>query len=679
MNQLSARQTRFRHPRVRQAWRITQVILATKAGTRWSRAGWLAACAARTWFLVSPWIGILLAGLLGWALQAQPKVTPAIQATGFTFSGYHPEPNHTRMKFQITGAQGQPEPGNRFRLTQVRVESFRVSGEREMVITAPDCLYDPAKRTASSPGQLKVQTGDERFSVEGQGFLWQGNDSTLAISNQVQSVIHRSTNAAPGDVRLPLIITSKRFEFDLPKVRGVYREQVHGDDPEMEFSCGLLTATGATNTQSFERLMAEQDVSLLNKKDGLQATGDRAVYTRADERMVLDGNAAWKQGRREGRSDRVTLDRREHSLDVEGNVRMKAPRDTLGLGGFFLTTTNGNRAIADEDSPLAELTAGRVRHFPSRSNLTVIQGGVRIVDATNQLSCDTLTVQSGTNVEQTAVAEGNVFVSQGAQGHGIRSERAVYTKADDSMVFTGKPTWQLDQSDGHADRVTVRNSTREIHAEGNVVTKVTLEATQQTLLNFFPESANTNQGPQMIEVFARELTAKERQVTFRGGARAHQSPVTGSEPRLSSDAFELRFGATANSVESIRAVENVVYEQGAPGRTNGPAVYRKLTTRTLDARTDPVKGGLSELLAEGDVCIEQAGNLATGERATYTVATDSFEVAGRPKLETAQMTITDARTLVWDKARNRFTATAPYKIKFKTGSLKDAVAKQEEP
>lgn len=632
---------------------------------------------AQAWFFLVP--GLVAAAVLIASLTShgQSKSTPLVQASGFSASGYYPEPNHTRMKFRIRGDQGSPESENRFRVTQLRLETFRVSGEAEMVIAAPDCVYDPAKRTASSPGHLKVETGDGRFSVEGEGFLWQGLDSTLTISNQVRSVIHRSTNAEPGDVRLPLIITARQFEFDMPNTRGVYRGEVHGDDPEMEFSCGVLTATGSTNTQTFEVLMAEQDVSLLNKKDGLRATGDRAVYTRVDEKMVMSGNMTWKRGRQEGRADSATIDRRERSLDVQGNVTMRAPRETLGLGGFFLSTTNATPAAA-ESSPLVDLFAQRFQHFLDRSNLTVVDGGVRIVDATNQLSCDKLTVESPTPGDQTATAEGNVVMTQGSQGHGIRADRAVYTKADERMVFTGQPSWTTDQSDGRANRVTVYNATQEIHAEGDVATKVALGEQQDELFSFFPGAGDTNQSSRVIEVFARELTARERRVTFLGDARAHQSPLTGSEPRLRSDKFEIRFGTSANQVESIRAVEHVVYEQGVRGITNGPNVYRRLTTRSLTARTAATTGALSELLADHDVRIEQSGSLATGDRATYTAATDSFEVSGKPTLESAQMTITDARTLVWDKARNRFSATAPYKIRFRTDSMRKPVGKQRD-
>jgi hypothetical protein len=63
--------------------------------------------------------------------------------------------------------------------------------------------------------------------------------------------------------------------------------------------------------------------------------------------------------------------------------------------------------------------------------------------------------------------------------------------------------------------------------------------------------------------------------------------------------------------------------------------------------------------------VEQPGKVARGERAIYTKATDRLELTGSPSLETPQLIITEARTLVWDKANQGFSATAPYRIKIK--------------
>jgi lipopolysaccharide export system protein LptA len=611
---------------------------------------------------------------------AQVQPSSAGTASRFNTSEYFDPPHQSQMKYQLTGAEARQEGSGRLRLTQMKLQTFLEDGTRQIVVEAPECVYESSKRVASSAGPLQVQTGDGRFFVEGEGFLWQAGESVLTISNQVRSLLQRlATNSPAAEAKPPLVITSRQFEFDIPKRQGVYREQVHGDDPEMEFTSGFLTASASTNAQSFDLLVAETEVAIISKLDGRSAHGDRGVYTRSDESMELIGHAAWKQERQEGRADRAVIRRLERSFEAKGNVALKLPRESLGLSGFFLagTKTNpppalprrGESPVAADSSPLVDLFADQ---FQSRSNLTIAEGAVRVMDATNQLSCDKLTVQSATaaSPEETAIAEGNVVVSQGEQGHRIRSQRAVYTKSDEMIVFTERPEWNLDQSEGHADRVTIHNPTGDIHAEGSVAAKITLPPQQGSFLTFFPNTAKTSSAPQVIEVFARELNAKDRFVTFLGEANAHQSPITGSEPRLRSDALVVRFGTNVHQVESIAARANVVYEQGIPGVAEGTNVYRKLITRTLTARSDSPTGALSSLLAEGDVQIEQPGNIAKGERVTYTTATDLLELTGSPTLQTPQVTITDARTLVWDKANNGFSATAPYKIKLRLETIK---------
>jgi hypothetical protein len=64
-----------------------------------------------------------------------------------------------------------------------------VDGKLEMVVEAPSCTYDILNATASSPGPLQVRTGDGKFRVEGEGFLWRQTNSFLTISNNVRSLI----------------------------------------------------------------------------------------------------------------------------------------------------------------------------------------------------------------------------------------------------------------------------------------------------------------------------------------------------------------------------------------------------------------------------------------------------------------------------------------------------------
>jgi len=587
------------------------------------------------------WLALVGAALVTLGLTsalAQPSATGIVE--NYTASDYYDAPHALQKKWHIAGEKGEPRGENRFQLTGVKLESFRENGEREILIEAPDCLYDAVRRTASSPGRLKVQSGDGRFLIEGEGFLWQQTNSVLTISNRVRSSVQRIATHAPGaEVKPPLVITSKRFDFDMPRREGVFRDDVEGRDAEMEFTCGIFTLTASTNSQSPELFLAETAVT-------------------------------WKRDQQVGRADRAVIHASEKSLEALGNVVLQLPRASGALGGFFSAAPNGP-ATGSQDAQPVVLYAD---HFHSRSNLTVAEGAVRVVDRTNRLTCDKLTLQSTADApkDTTAVAEGHVEVAQGEQGRQLRSDRAVYTKADGVVVFTGKPEWTLDPSAGRANRVTVRSQTGEIHAEGNVAARVTLRPQQGSLLKLFPVGPDTNSAPQVIEVFARDLNAAEGLVTFLGDARAHQSPITGAEPRLRADSMEVRFATNAHQIASLQAKQNVIYEQGRAGVTNGADAYRRLTTRTLTARSDSATGELSDLLAEGGVEVEQSDGLARGGRATYAAKMDVLELLDRPTLETPQVIISEARTLAWDKAKNRFSATAPYKLKLKSVAVKQA-------
>lgn len=593
-------------------------------------------------------------------------------ANPFNVVEYFPPPHHTQMKLQVAGSEARFEADKQVRLTQMKLQTFREDGQRDIVIEAPECLYDQTRRVASSTGRLKVQTGDERFSVEGQGFLWRQEDSSLIISNDVRSLVQRTAPGTPtAESRPPLEIKSRQFEFDIANRRGVYRDQVLGEDPELEFTCGVLSATSSTNSQSFDLLLAETDVTILSKADGRRAQADKAVYTRVDEVMRLKGNAAWQQGRQEGRADQVEIRRLENTFSGTGNVALKIPRNSLGLGGFFLATTNPPAPPAAEESPLVDVFTDQLQ---LQTNRTIAHGAVRVLDGTNSLTCDRLTIWSEESpaAETKAIAEGQVVVSQ-TEGHRrLTADRAAYWKSTGLILFVGQPQWQLDASEGRAEQVTVHAPTSEILATGNVAAKVTLGPQSGAFLTFFPDTPHTNQAPQVIEVFAPELRAKSGEVIFLGGARAHESPLTGSESRLRSEILEVRFGEDLQQFESIRAVDNVVYEQGTLGVTNGPATYRKLNARTITSQSTSATNGLADLVAEGGVTVEQPGSVARGERANYASATQVLELTGKPTLETPELFITEARLLVWDRAQGRLAARPPYKITVRAEVLPEA-------
>ena len=128
--------------------------------------------------------GVFLAAVI---VRAQP--TPIGHATDFTSESYFEPPHDQQVKLRLSGAEASPMPGGLLEVKQLRVETFNEAGKLEIVVRAPQCTYAPLDGEARSAGRLEMQTGDGKFRVEGEGFLWRQNASSLTISNRVRTTI----------------------------------------------------------------------------------------------------------------------------------------------------------------------------------------------------------------------------------------------------------------------------------------------------------------------------------------------------------------------------------------------------------------------------------------------------------------------------------------------------------
>lgn len=128
-------------------------------------------------------------------LPATAQTTFAGSAGNFTMNEYYDPPYEHRMKSLITGVEAHPQPGGRHRIKGLRIELYDENGKQDMIVEAPECVYDSVKRLAHSPGRIKAWTGDGQFYIEGEGFLWRQDASTITISNQVRTIIRDVSRA----------------------------------------------------------------------------------------------------------------------------------------------------------------------------------------------------------------------------------------------------------------------------------------------------------------------------------------------------------------------------------------------------------------------------------------------------------------------------------------------------
>lgn len=109
------------------------------------------------------------------------------------FEQYFEQPYQQQIKSRISGTEAQEVSDNVWLIKQARIEKFDTDGKLQMVAEAPECLYDRGNAVAQSPGKLHIRSGNGQMQIDidGEGFLWRQNDSSLTISNEVQTVIEK--------------------------------------------------------------------------------------------------------------------------------------------------------------------------------------------------------------------------------------------------------------------------------------------------------------------------------------------------------------------------------------------------------------------------------------------------------------------------------------------------------
>jgi len=349
---------------------------------------------------------LVLAGALGictLALRAQP--VPFGRIRNFSVPEYYAPPNQNQVKSLISGAEAEPQPESRFLIKELKAETFRENGEPSIVISAPECIYDSPKREASSAGRLQMQSSDDRLFLEGEGFLWRQDDSTLIISNrghtmirqqprkleqaekmnktvtalalgtglvlaaQAQTDVPSLTNAAaPGYTNVPGTPNAARLqagdteifsdvtELDWKARLAVFQGKVRVEKPGMRMTCELLTSNLPERGGRVTNVVAKQEVVFDARDEAgqkIRGTGERAVYTyeatatETNELVELTGNPVLETTQGTLTADVVTYDLRTGKLKAT-NQKMVVRMEPAGATNEVASTN------VPAHAPLAE-------------------------------------------------------------------------------------------------------------------------------------------------------------------------------------------------------------------------------------------------------------------------------------------------------------------------------------
>lgn len=458
---------------------------------------------------------------------------------GFKVLGENFDPPHdTQPRYVLEGATAQGVEDGSQLLTGVNLQTFNESGQKELLVQAPQCLYDRTNRSVSSPGSLRVQTGDGKFMIEGEGFLWRQTNSSLAISNHVHTTISADmldtgiapAGKAPTEKRGPVEIFSDAFAYSRDTGLCLYRGNVRvSGTNQMGMLSQLLliklpvpvpsAEARAQVPRGLEGIRAEQEVVL--DYGGVHATGQLAVYSSQTGLLRLTGEPAWRADQRQGRADELIVDRTNKVFRAERNGWFRSPAQGVAVAGL-LTQTNAPRS-SPSTNHFVEIKAGS---YEFRTNWAVFEGDVELREFVDEKVRGTIT--SGllsasflrSNQLETLTARTNVLIKDGTNW--LSCGLAVLTGSNGLLHATESAAWGAGTRTGKGDSIRIDTRSKEMLVRGNAMLELPAGDLAQAL-PLQPGVTNAAALPttnSIAKIFCEEYTLADERANFRGGVYA---------------------------------------------------------------------------------------------------------------------------------------------------------------
>ena len=415
-----------------------------------------------------------------------------VEANAVKFPEYYEPPHQTQLKSLLEGAKVQPQPDGLYLVTEAKLQTWSTNGERQMVVEAPECVHDSVRRSINSPGKLRAQTADGKFSIEGEGFLWRQTNWSLFISNRVHTVVHSDllgpraaterTNKSPPATK-GLEIFSDRFEFQYTPDPGlgtnsglaIYRGDVGVVGTNLALTSGLLKVevptSGPQRPSGLQSITAEQNV-IMDYED-VQATGERATYSAETGRATITGHPAWRAEQAQGSGDELVIERADKSFRADGHAYLKMPGQTLGASGLL---PRQGRAATNSLPATNQWVEVRSDSYQRWTNSAVFRDGVVVTERAGdelkgKMSCSRMMLTFvRTNEPQQMVAEDKVVIEQAEQR--LMGGKAVYTVTNGVLDLTGNPQWRAGLREGKGDLLRVNVQQDEMLVRGNATMRL---------------------------------------------------------------------------------------------------------------------------------------------------------------------------------------------------------------
>jgi lipopolysaccharide transport protein LptA len=618
---------------------------------------------------------VCLAAFLAMAAGALAQVPQGRAVKGFQVAEQNPA---TARQSLLTGKDALALTRERFLIKGLRLE-VKEQGRVVMLIEAPECFYDYGTRSAWSTNVLQVKSGDSRLALSGEGFEWRETNAVLTISNKVEASIRRDLVQAPKSAMTPeparsapagessqtLQVRSRQFSYDANGRRVLFSGGTQVTDPSLDLTCDRLTVDLPEKEGAVERILAEGQVVILGRDDGLRAQSDAATYVQAEDSLELTGHASWSMGQRSGRAPVIRLARQQRLLKVPRDSFLRLPIGN-DLGGF-LTGTNATKRAGGAEGPSSDFIEIQSDSLEMADSRATFLGNVEARRMQGEIPTGSLAAGqliafiAASNRLDRIEAKERVRIREGKRQ--AAGGAATYT-ADGLMVLTENPSWDFDQMQGRAQHIRFDTQSGKLSAGPRAEVVLAIPAGDKPglfSLGSTLQPTHAGAGPREIRIRSAQLDYAGSEAEFTGGVVAEEVSGASVMGTLTATSLAVSLHPQQNTLQRIVAREKVVVLESA---TPGGQAPGRLTCNSITARFEGAQAALSTVTAEEHVVLEQEGAVIRADKAVFVAGEDRVTLTGHPDVRSSQGILRGAESVVWDRRVRKYRATGPWRLEW---------------